>query len=161
MEISNILPSANYELKTEIKSIEINKLIIENSERSDNLGMQITNKLFIGNASGENFRIISSQFPTGAFCVINGKINEQNNFTEIEIKVTVQKAFIILFSIWLLLPIYGIIASVSKIGILKTIPLFFIIISMLFFLRLFIIGKLFRKVTELGIGNLKQILKAN
>lgn len=123
--------------------------------------MQITNKPFIGNTTGKNFKIISSKFPTGAFCVISGIINEQSNFTEIEIKVTVQKAFIILFAIWLLLPIYGIGASVSSIGILKTIPIFFIIISMLTFLRLFVIGKLFRTVTEFGIENLKQMLKAN
>lgn len=158
MENLNFLPTSNFKLETELKPNEIIKLIGDNSEMSDSLGMQITNKLFIGKTSNKDFKIISSKFPTGVFCVFKGNITEKNTVSEIEINITIQKAFLVLFCFWLLLPIFGIVTSVLKVGILKTIPLIFILLLMLYLLKVFVIAKLFKKTTENGIENLKQIL---
>lgn len=157
----NILPTSNIKLETELKLNEIIKLINDNTELSESLGMKMTNKQFIGKTSENGFKIISSKFPTGVFSVLEGNINKKNNKSEIEINVTIQKAFVVLFSLWLLLPIFGIVNSAIKVGILKTIPLVLVLLVMLYLLKVFVIAKLFKKTTEYGIENLKQILNAN
>ena len=157
----NILPTSNIKLETELKLNEIIKLINDNTELSESLGMKITNKLFIGKTSEKGFKIISSKFPTGVFSVLEGNVNEKNNKSEIEINVTIQKAFVVLFCLWLLLPIFGIVNSALKIGLLKTIPLILVLLTMLYLLKNFVIAKLFRKTTESGMENLKQLLNAN
>ena len=95
----NILPTSNIKLETELKLNEIIKLINDNTELSESLGMKITNKLFIGKTSEKGFKIISSKFPTGVFSVLEGNVNEKNNKSEIEINVTIQKAFVVILSL--------------------------------------------------------------
>ena len=78
------------------------------TEKSKNLTSQYTDKSFRGIINGNEFKIISSAIGTGAFCVMTGAIaSEKGN-----VKVEIHKVFRILLSVFLCLPLIGLIALI-------------------------------------------------
>ena len=152
--MKKVFPIKNYEFKigreSKIALIDLKK----ETEITDSLVTVITKKKFIGQVDNSNFKLITSIIGKGAFCVFNGKIKGNRGTLNVEI----HKAFRILISIWLLLPTFGILASIVTIGFAKSIGLIAMIIIVLLILRFVIIELFFNSVTKNGIEKLKNTI---
>lgn len=77
------------------------------TEKSKHLTSQYTDKSFRGMINENEFKLISSVIGKGAFCVMTGEINAERGY----VKVEIHKVFRILLSLFLCLPIIGMIPS--------------------------------------------------
>ena len=75
---------------------------------SNNLFSQTTEKSFIGKVNENRFKIISSDIGKGAFCSLNGKLNNKSG----EVLVEINKPFRVLLSIILLFPVIALIVQI-------------------------------------------------
>lgn len=96
-----IFPESNYSFKITGSEMETFERLRRKTEPSENLTSQITDKSFRGIIIGSTFRIISSEIGKGAFCVLEGKVENQHG----QLKISVNKAFQVLLTLILCLPI--------------------------------------------------------
>ena len=140
--MKKVFPIKKYEFKIRKESNNVLIDLKKETEITDSLVTVFTKKKFIGQVSDSNFKLITSVIGKGAFCVFNGEIKGNKG----RLNVQIHKAFRILISIWLLLPAFGILSSIAKIGLVNSIGLIAIIIIALLILRFVIIEMLFNSV---------------
>jgi len=125
------------------------------TQLTDTLVSEYTGKLFIGQVTESGFKIISSEIGRGAVCVFVGELQETTGHIEIRI----HKAFKILFSILMLMPLIGLGISLATQGIERSLgPLFAAIVGILF-IRLVLIGLSFRFTSKTGFNTLIGIMR--
>lgn len=100
-----IFPSDVYEFKLINDQNETIERLKRRTENSENLVSKFTDKSFVGKINGNQFKIISSSIGRGAFCTLDGKINQKDG----EIFIEINKPFKILLSILMLFPIIALI----------------------------------------------------
>ena len=149
-----LFPTKNFtaELRSDY-SISMENLK-SNTDITDSLTSDWTKKAFRGQVNENGFKIISSEIGRGAICVLIGKFNRKTG----EIEVRIHKAFKVMFSILMIMPIVGFGITTLTNGIEKS---FGIIIPMLMgivFVRFVFIELSFRFISNTGINKLTDIL---
>lgn len=126
-----------YRFSSKLTSLEIYKLLVENTLEKDLLVMVRTKKLFMERLKENAFSLISSSmFPYGAICVSRGEIKGDKN-AKLVIFTKVHPAFIILWIIWLVTMILLVFLLEDFNGLMKMLP---ILLIGAFLFRLFIHG---------------------
>ena len=98
-----LFPTKNF--KAELRSdysISMENLK-SNTDITDSLTSDWTKKAFRGQVNENGFKLISSEIGRGAVCVLIGKFDGNTG----EIEVRIHKAFKVMFSILMLMPIIG------------------------------------------------------
>jgi VIT1/CCC1 family predicted Fe2+/Mn2+ transporter len=120
---------------------ELTNRLSEQTQSSWNFMMKPTTKKFIGTVTSQGFKVISSSFPIGGVCVMEGKLTGDER--QIQLKTSVNRAFRILYVVWLVgmftLNLVGMIISrITEISTWIRASVIFIIVAILF--RLLIHG---------------------
>jgi hypothetical protein len=90
----------SYIFKSELSFDRAKEQISDRTLRRTFLGMEMTQKDFIGKINENRFKLISSSWlPFGAVCVVNGEIDERDS-TLVCLTTKLHLAFRILFSVW-------------------------------------------------------------
>ncbi|MDB5013627.1 MAG: hypothetical protein JWQ25_1829 [Daejeonella sp.] len=152
----NIFPIKNYQFQLRANNPAIWNNLTNETKISESLITVKTDKKFIGQVSNGHFRVISSIPGKGAFCVVEGSI-DQNDKTG-NLKIEVNKAFRILISIFLILPIVGVITSLFSNGLQETIGLLLIIALFLWGLKFLILKVFFNYASRIGLNDLTSVL---
>ncbi|RLZ06382.1 hypothetical protein [Faecalibacter macacae] len=149
-----IFPSSIYEFSLIDDQNETIERLNRRTENSDNLISKITNKSFIGKIDKNKFKIISSDIGKGAFCTLNGQINNKIG----EVVVEINKPFKILLSILMLFPIVGfIIQLILKVEEFN--PIFIIVIlAQILILRFVFIEIAYKFLSKQSINKLSDVL---
>lgn len=149
-----IFPSSIYEFTLIDDQNETIERLNRRTENSDNLISKITNKSFIGKIDKNKFKIISSDIGKGAFCTLNGQINNKIG----EVVVEINKPFKILLSILMLFPIVGfIIQLILKVEEFN--PIFIIVIlAQILILRFVFIEIAYKFLSKQSINKLSDVL---
>ncbi|WP_423149753.1 hypothetical protein [Rubrolithibacter danxiaensis] len=149
-----IFPESDYNFKITTSEIEAIERLKRRTEFSKSLTSQITDKSFRGMIEDNTFIIISSEIGKGAFCVLKGKVDNQNG----QLNISINKAFQILLSIILCFPIVLLIADlISEKGRFSIMTLFTAIL-MFIFIRFFFIELAFKKLSKSSVNRLSDIL---
>ena len=125
-----------------------------NTDITDSLTSDWTKKAFRGQVSEVGFKIISSEIGRGAVCVLIGKFDE--NIGEIEVRI--HKAFKVMFSILMLMPIIGFGLAILSNGIEKSTGTIIPTIMGILFIRFIFLELSFRFISNTGINKLTDIL---
>ena len=124
------------------------------TEKSKNLTSAHTDKSFRGIINGNEFKIISSVIGKGAFCVMTGEIESDRG----NVKVEIHKAFRVLLSVFLLFPIFGLIAMIVN-GTEEFSPIFILVmIGQILIIRYAFIGLLFNNTSKQSLNRLRDVL---
>lgn len=123
------------------------------TEFSEKMTSNYTEKSFRGILNGDEFKIISSEIGIGALCVMTGKIDNDNSYVNVEIN----KAFKILFSIILVMPILAIVIETTQ---KPNDILSFILVGIwqILMIRFFFIGMFFSRMTKQSLNRLRDVL---
>ncbi len=126
----------------------------QNTDLTDTLVSDWTKKAFRGQVNENEFKLISSEIGRGAICVLIGKFKEKNG----EIEVRIHKAFKVMFSILMLMPIigFGIVAITN--GIEKSYGIIIPMIMGVLFIRFVFMELSFRFVSKIGMNKLTRII---
>lgn len=123
-----------------------------NTKLSITLMSDYTDKEFIGQVGDSGFRIISSEIGRGAVCVFTGEL--QDSLGTLEIRI--HKAFKIIFTILMLLPIVGFgIAGLLDGIVTAMVPL---MIMGVVFVRFVFMELSFRSISKTGLNKLEKIV---
>ncbi|MCH4551901.1 hypothetical protein [Aestuariibaculum lutulentum] len=126
-----------------------------NTDITDTLVSNHTNKAFRGLVDEVGFKIISSEIGRGAVCVLIGNFNGKTG----EIEVRIHNAFKVMFSIILSYPFIGFgIISYTQ-GMEKGINFLPILLFGFLFIRFIFIGFGFRLISKTSINKLTEILE--
>jgi hypothetical protein len=100
-QIMKIYSEEKFELRSQLTPNEIIGRLSERTLRKNILGMELTDKDFIGKINADSFEIIDSSFfmPYGASCVLKGTVSQTST---ISLVATLHKAFRVLFIVWLI-----------------------------------------------------------
>ena len=125
-----------------------------NTDITDTLVSDYTKKEFRGQVNENEFKVISSEIGRGAICVLNGKFDGKTG----EIEIRIHKAFKVMFSILMLMPIvgFGIVAITN--GIEKSYGIILPMIMSILFVRFVFMELSFRFVSKTGINKLKRVI---
>ena len=149
-----IFPSSIYEFTLIDDQNETIERLNRRTENSDNLISKITNKSFIGKIDKNKFKIISSDIGKGAFCTLNGQINNKIG----EVVVEINKPFKILLSILMLFPIVGFIIQLT-LRVEEFNPIFIIVIlAQILILRFVFIEIAYKFLSKQSINKLSDVL---
>jgi hypothetical protein len=90
-----------FELKSQLTSGEIIGRLSERTLKKNVLGMELTEKDFIGKINPDSFEIIdsSSFIPYGASCILKGTVSQTST---ISLVTTLHKAFRVIFIVWMI-----------------------------------------------------------
>ena len=121
---------------------------------TDSLVSARTDKEFRGQIKHDGFKLISSEIGYGALCVLIGKF--EGKLGEIEIRL--HRAFKIMFSILLLLPIIGFGIAVFTVGIENSYGLIIPLLMGILVIRFVFMELSFRFSSKTGLTKLKEIL---
>ncbi|WP_047419577.1 hypothetical protein [Cellulophaga sp. Hel_I_12] len=125
-----------------------------NTDITESLTSDWTDKAFRGQINDNGFKIISSEIGRGAVCVLIGKFEGKTG----EIEVRIHKAFKVMFSILMLLPIIGFGIILFTNGIEKSLEIIIPMIMGIVFVRFVFIELSFRFISNTGINKLTDIL---
>jgi len=93
--------SANrFILTTPVRIPEIKERLRRNTLTRKVLIKEKTDKLFIGRIEDDGFYLVSAA-PKGILCTLKGTFEAEGSNTRLEIQTKIHKAFIILFTCWL------------------------------------------------------------
>ncbi|WP_443937901.1 hypothetical protein [Pedobacter sp. MW01-1-1] len=149
-----IFPESDYNFKITGSETEAFERLKRRTEFSKSLTSQITDKSFRGIIKENTFRIISSEIGKGAFCVLEGKVDNQNG----QLNISINKVFQILLSIILCFPIAllitDLIAQKGRFSIMTLITVIIIFVS----IRFIFIELAFRQLSKNSIKRLSDIL---
>jgi hypothetical protein len=149
-----IFPNKNFTVELSNDRLTTLNKLKQNTKLTERLVSEYTDKEFIGQVNDYGFKIISSEIGRGAICVFVGEF--QDSYGNLEIRI--HKAFKVMFSILMLMPIAGFIIAVftngfqSSIGIL--IPMFMGIL----FVRFVFMELSFRFISETGLNKLNRLI---
>jgi len=149
-----LFPTKNF--KAELRSdysISMENLK-SNTDITDSLTSDWTKKAFRGQVNENGFKLISSEIGRGAVCVLIGKFDGNTG----EIEVRIHKAFKVMFSILMLMPIIGFGIAILTSGIEKSIGIIIPAIMGILFVRFVFIELGFRFISNTGINKLTDIL---
>jgi hypothetical protein len=149
-----LFPTKNF--KAELRSdysISMENLK-SNTDITDSLTSDWTKKAFRGQVNENGFKLISSEIGRGAVCVLIGKFDGNTG----EIEVRIHKAFKVMFSILMLMPIIGFGIAILTNGIEKSIGIIITAIMGIVFVRFVFIELGFRFISNTGINKLTDIL---
>lgn len=121
---------------------------------TDRLVSEHTDKEFIGQVSDSGFKIISSEIGRGAICVFVGKL--QDSIGDLEIRI--HKAFKVMFSILMLMPIAGFIIAVITNGIQNSIGILIPMFMGILFVRFIFMELSFRFISKTGLNKLNRLI---
>lgn len=148
-----IFPSKELKFKLLDSKFETMERLKRRTEYTKNMTSSFTDKSFRGIVQANEFRIISSEIGKGAFCVLDGKIENEEGF----VNLYINKAFKILFSLIFILPFLGI--------VFQTINnpndfLIFILVALMqiLMIRYFFIGFLFTRMSKHSMNRLRDVL---
>lgn len=125
-----------------------------NTDITDSLTSDWTKKAFRGQVNESGFKIISSEIGRGAVCVLIGKFQGKTG----EIEVRIHKAFKVMFSILMLMPIIGVVITLLSKEIEKPFGLIVPIIAGFVFIRFVFMELSFRFISNIGMNKLTKIL---
>ena len=149
-----IFPSSFYEFKLINDQSETIERLKRRTENSENLVSKFTDKSFVGKINGNNFKIISSNIGKGAFCTLNGNINQKNG----EVFIEINKPFKILLSIFMFFPIIALMIQIIT-RPTEFNPIFIIVcLGQILIIRFFFIGIFYRILSKQSINKLSDIL---
>ena len=149
-----LFPCNTYTFLLNTSATETVERLRKRTKDSESLFSSRTDKTFIGKIKGKNFRVISSAIGKGAFCVLEGYINEG----EWELNVTVHKAFKTLTSILVfmsLIPLFVFVATNEGGDVL---PIIFSSIFQVLIIRFVFIQLLYYRVAKDSIRRLRDVL---
>lgn len=149
-----IFPTSRYTFKLYGDEKESIERLKRRTEPSESFGSQRTEKSFLGKIDGNSFKIISSEIGRGAFCVMSGKIENNEGRVQLEIN----KPFRILLSILLLFPIVGIGLSVilGKEDLSILLPL--VAVLQILMIRFLFIEIAYRTLSKRSLNKLRDVL---
>lgn len=124
------------------------------TEKSENLTSAFTEKSFRGTINKNEFKIISSVIGKGAFCVMIGKINPENGY----VKVEIHKGFRILLSVFLCLPVIGMIALILTKSKDFSPILIVVMILQILLIRYVFVGLAFHFLSKDSLNRLRDVL---
>ncbi len=123
------------------------------TEYSEKMISNFTEKSFRGIVKNDEFKVISSEIGKGALWVINGKIEEKTGY----IKLEINKAFKILFSIFLFLPVLGFI--IQTLNVPEDFLIYMLIaIGQILMIRFFFIGLFLSKLSNHSLNRIRDVL---
>lgn len=125
-----------------------------NTKLTRSLLSDYTNKAFIGQVHDSGFKIISSEIGRGAVCVFVG--NFQDSIGEIEIRI--HKAFKVMFSILMLMPIIGFVIIIPTQRIEGSIATVIPMTLTILFIRFVFIELSFRSISKAGLKKLISVI---
>ncbi len=149
-----LFPKRNFIVElSESNSIAMAELK-RNTDITDSLISDWTKKAFRGQVNESGFKIISSEIGRGAICVLNGKFDGKTG----EIEVRIHKAFKVMFSILMLMPIigFGIVALTS--GMEESLGIIIPMVMGIVFVRFALMELSFHFVSKVGLNKLTQII---
>lgn len=149
-----IFPTSNYSFKIIGEPVESLERLKRRTQISESLSSKITDKSFLGIITNNSFRIISSEIGKGTFCVLNGEISNKNGTVKIEIN----KAFQILLSIILCLPIAGLIAQLLSQEPNLAVVLIAAATVQILMIRFIFIELAFRRLSKRSLSRLSDVL---
>jgi hypothetical protein len=126
----------------------------QNTKLTDRLVSEHTDKEFIGQVNDSGFKIISSEIGRGAICVFVGEL--QDSFGNLEIRI--HKAFKVMFSILMLMPIAGFVIAVITNGIQNSIGVLVPMFMGILFVRFVFMELSFRFVSKTGLNKLTRLI---
>ncbi|WP_340155315.1 hypothetical protein [uncultured Winogradskyella sp.] len=149
-----IFPTKNFTAELSENNAIAMAELKRNTDITDTLVSAYTKKGFRGQVNENEFKVISSEIGRGAICVLNGKFDGKTG----EIEIRIHKAFKVMFSILMLMPIigFGIVAITS--GIEKSYGIIFPMIMGILFIRFVFMELSFRFVSKNGMNKLKRTI---
>ena len=149
-----LFPTKNFmaELRSDY-SISMQNLK-SSTDITDSLTSDWTKKEFRGQVNEKGFKLISSEIGRGAVCVLIGKFDGKTG----EIEVRIHKAFKVMFSILMLMPIIGFVIAILTNGIEKSYGIIIPTIMGILFVKFIFIELGFRFISNTGINKLTDIL---
>jgi len=126
----------------------------QNTKLTDRLVSEHTDKEFIGQVNDSGFKIISSEIGRGAICVFVGEL--QDSFGNLEIRI--HKAFKVMFSILMLMPIASFVLAVITNGIQNSIEILIPMFMGILFVRFVFIELSFRFISKTGLNKLNRVI---
>ncbi len=126
----------------------------QNTKLTDRLVPEHTDKEFIGQVSDSGFKIISSEIGRGAICVFVGEL--QDSFGNLEVRI--HKAFKVMFSILMLMPIAGFVIAVITNGIQSSIGILVPMFMGILFVRFIFMELSFRFISKTGLNKLNRLI---
>lgn len=149
-----LFPKRNFKAElSEISSVAMGELK-RNTDITDSLISDWTKKAFRGQVNENGFKIISSEIGRGAICVLNGKFDGKTG----EIEVRIHKAFKIMFSILMLMPIIGFVIIALTNGIKESFGIIIPLIVLIIFVRFIFMELSFRFISKTGLNKLTRII---
>ena len=149
-----LFPTKNYEVVLSNDYSVSMEHLKSNTDITDLLTSDWTKKAFRGQVHENGFKIISSEIGRGAICVLVGEFDGKNG----ELEIRIHKAFKVMFSILMLMPIIGFGIAMITNGIEKSIGIMIPAIFAILFLRFVFIELGFRFVSNTGMNKLSKIL---
>lgn len=148
-----IFPTAQYTFKLIGEESETLERLERRTEISEKLISKVTDKSFIGTVKNNKFRIISSEIGKGAFCVLNGEISNQRG----KVTIDINKAFKVLITIILFLPVIGIV--IQTFSAKENSPIFFLVaLLQILMIRFIFIELAFRNLSKRSLNKLRDVL---
>lgn len=148
-----ILPAKELKFNLIDSKAETIERLKRRTEFSEKMISSFTDKSFRGIVKEDEFKIISSEIGIGALCVMNGKLEEKVGYVDLEIN----KAFQILFSIFLILPVFAVIFQATK-EPNNTLIFILIGIGQILMIRYVFIGYFFSKMSKHSLNRLRDVL---
>ncbi|KAA1239368.1 hypothetical protein [Aquimarina sp. RZ0] len=149
-----LFPKRNFIAELSGSSSEAMAELKRNTDITDSLVSDWTKKAFRGQVNKSEFKIISSEIGRGAVCVLNGKFEGKIG----EIEVRIHKAFKVMFSILMLMPIFGFGIMVLTNGIEKSLGIIIPMAVGIIFVRFLFIELSFRFISKTGLKKLTNIM---
>ena len=126
----------------------------QNTKLTDRLVSEHTDREFIGQVNDSGFKIISSEIGRGAVCVFVGELQDSSGNLEIRI----HKAFKVMFSILMLMPVAGVVIAVFTNGIQYSIGILVQMFMGILFVRFVLMELSFRFISKTGLNKLIRII---
>lgn len=123
------------------------------TEPSDLLTSKPSEKTFRGRVSGNQFKLISSAIGYGAFCVMTGKLDTNKGY----IKIEIHRAFKVLLSILLFLPIIALLIFLFEQEKFSA-TLILLIVLQVMFIRFCLIEFAFRYISKESLNRFRDVL---
>lgn len=150
----NLFPNAQIDITPPKDfSISLNKLK-NSTEISSRLLTVLTNQPFIGQVTDKGFKIISSKIGIGAIAVFELDLDKNKR----EIKVSLNKAFKIIFAFFTAFLIIGSLVSIISAGLPQGLMFLIPLAICLLMFRFVLIGLAFKTSLNLGKNKLIEIL---
>lgn len=149
----HLFPKAEMEFELIDTQDETLSRLKRRTEHSENLISKHTDRSFIGKIEGTSFKIISSAIGRGAFCVMTGQISSDHGY----VKVEIHRAFKVLLSIILSLPVIGMIIEALSKGEVHWLPLIPIVVGQILIIRFLFIGLMFRLLSKSSLDRLRDV----